>query len=266
MQSIIVAVSFSPVSDNAMRYAFEAARVIKGKIILFHLFKVSSHVAHSLVGTTIIDDMLENRRKKVMELAAALGEEYGVEVEPVVTMGDFNEEVAAIAARSASTLLVLGMPKKTFEQDLLGNTTTSAIDNFAFPVLSIPETVTFKGVKKILFACDMVRGIHATVLDRVKQYAQLFNAQVEVLYVGDTIKSIEKNAELKDSFNDIDYVYKNVQASSVVKAIQQEAEDINADLLIMTPHKYGFWSSILHRSKTRAVASNGKIPLISISY
>lgn len=266
MQSIIVAINFSPVSDNAMRYAIEAVKVIKGKIILFHLFKVSSHVANSLVGTNVIDDMLEQRKQKMKKLAAVLIQEHHVEIEPVVRMGDFNEVVKEIAETYNSTMLVLGMPKKTFEQDLLGNTTTAAIDSFMFPVLSIPESATFNGIKKILFACDLTRGVHATVLSIVKQYADLFNAEVEVFYVGDVVKSIEKDAAIKDSLGDVGYVYKNVQSASVVKAIQQEAEDINADILIMTPHKYGFWSSILHRSKTRAIASNGKIPLISIAY
>lgn len=51
-------------------------------------------------------------------------------------------------------MLILGMPKKSFEQDMLGNTTTSAIYNLKFPILTIPAHATYKGIKHILYAAD----------------------------------------------------------------------------------------------------------------
>jgi hypothetical protein len=32
----------------------------------------------------------------------------------------------------------------------------------------------------------------------------------------------------------------------------------------MMPNKYGFWGSLIHRSKTRIMASGSEIPLMSL--
>lgn len=266
MQTIIVATDLSPEADNATLYAINAAKITGSKIVLFHLYKVSSHVAHSLANTHEIDKMVWRMQQQMATYANIINREHKVLIEIVVRMGDFLEVVEQVAAQYESTLLVLGMPQKTFEQDLLGNTTTSAIYKLKIPILAVPEAASFKGIHKILYACDINRGVYATVLNTIKEYAGHYNAEVQVLYVGDVVKSLEHEEQLKKGLEGIHYYYKNVRSESVVKAIQDEAELIQADLLIMMPQKYGFWSSILHRSKTRAMASNGKIPLLSLNY
>jgi len=158
------------------------------------------------------------------------------------------------------------MPKKTFEQDLMGNTTTAAIYRFKFPILAVPESASFIGIREILYAFDLAKGVNALILRRVKEYAMLFNAKVKVIYVGDAEKSIKEEQTLKRELEGIEYEYKNVQSDSVIKAIKEEAVAISADVLIMTPHKYSFWASILHQSRTKTMLSHGKIPLLSIGY
>lgn len=266
MESIIVATDFSAIADNAVHYAAEALKVSNGKMILFHLYKISTATANSLISTNALDEMIEMKKLKFKAYAKSLSNKYSIQTETVVRTGDFLEEIEKTAKEYQSTLLVLGMPEKSFEQDLLGNTTTASIYKLKFPILSIPESARFSDIQHILFACDVTRGIHGSILATVKEYAKLFNAAVEVFYVGKAIMNIKAQKNLHQGLEGVDFTYKTVSSDSVIRAIQQEAVDSGADLLIMTPHKYGFWSSIIHRSKTRAMASNGKIPLLSIAY
>lgn len=266
MQSIIVATDFSSTADNAVRYAIEAIKASSGKIILFHLYKISTATANSLISTQMLDEMRQSKKASFEQYASNLAVENNIEIEIIVRIGDFLEEIEEVATENKSTLLVMGMPQKSFEQDLLGNTTTASIYKLKFPILAIPESAQFTGIRKILFACDLTRGVHGTVLEKVKEYAQMFNAVVQVFYVGKAIKNLETEGNINKSLEGVAFSYKNVNSDSVIKAIQQEANDFGADLLIMTPHKYGFWSSIIHRSKTRAMASNGIIPLLSLAY
>lgn len=266
MQSIIIATDMSAAAHNATLYAIQAAQITQSNIILFHLYKVPSHVANSRIGTKGIDEMAERMMQRLEAYAEELSKTYKIKINTILRMGSFLETIQNLASEYKSSMLVLGMPKKTFEQDLLGNTTTSAIYSLKIPILSVPETASFYGIKKILYACDLTRGIHAKVLETVKQYATVFQASIEVLYVGDAIKGIKGKTVVNDAFQDIDYVYKNVQSDSVIQTIKKEVDDLQADILIMTPHKYGFWSSILHRSKTRAMASKGNTPLLSLAY
>lgn len=62
----------------------------------------------------------------------------------------------------------------------------------------------------------------------------------------------------------ISHYYKNVLSDNVVAAIKEEIVNTQADTLVMVPHKYGFWESVIHRIKTSIMASGSNIPLLSI--
>jgi hypothetical protein len=69
---------------------------------------------------------------------------------------------------------------------------------------------------------------------------------------------------IDDGLEGIDYYYKNVQSDSIIEGIANEVKSVAADLLIMVPEQHGFWGSMVHRSKTRIMASGLNIPLFSI--
>lgn len=163
------------------------------------------------------------------------------------------------------------MAPKTLEQDLTGNTTTAVIKTMKIPVLAVPQGAKFNGIKRVLFACDVLRGVSVKVLESIKELALQSNAEVEVFFVDKRIEELKKSqpavlAEniINDGFNGITYTHKNVQSNAVIKEIQKEMVQFKADLLIMVPKKYGFWASLVHKSKTRVMASGLEIPLLSI--
>lgn len=267
MKSVLIATDLSSIARNATEYAIETVKVAPGPVILFHLFKVSSHTADSLIGTRGIDAMFESRKKEMEAYAASLSQKHGIPATAVVRMGDFLDEIKTVYQENNCRILVLGMPQKTFEQDLLGNTTTAAIYTLEFPILAIPQTAMYKGIKKILFACDLAKEIQDSVIEKIKEFALLYGSEVEILYVSNTIDSVSEKEHIKQTLVDIVYRYKREPPSeSIIQTILSEAEAISADMIIMTPNKYGFWSSLLHRSKTRAMASNGRLPLLSLPY
>ena len=265
MKTIIVATDFSDIANNAVNYAAHFARDLKHKLVLFHLHKLSTHEANALINTVDINQMVSKKRATYEKYATDLSAEFSIQVAMEICTGDFLDELKMIVDKYSGDMLVLGMPPKSFEQDLLGNTTTEAIYKFKFPILSVPATAQYKGIKRILFACDLNKEIQDTVLVQVQEYALALNAEVEVFYVGDAVKKVKERARVEKSLVDIIYHYKNEPSSdSVIEAILKEANIFKADVLIMIPYKYGFWESVVHISKTRAVASNGVIPLLSI--
>ncbi|SPW34593.1 Uncharacterised protein [Elizabethkingia miricola] len=75
----------------------------------------------------------------------------------------------------------------------------------------------------------------------------------------------ERKLNMDNGLAGVSHYYKNVLSDNVVAAIKDEIVDTQADLLVMVPHKYGFWESVIHRSKTSIMASGNNIPLLSIS-
>jgi hypothetical protein len=126
-------------------------------------------------------------------------------------------------------------------------------------------------VKKVLFAYDALHGVSEQLLTRVKNIALIASAEVEVLLISTapgTAKEASENSyslkSIDDRLEGISYHYENVNADSIVEGIRMEVIRSNAGLLIMAPQKHGFWDSLVHRSKTRMMASGLDIPLLAV--
>lgn len=271
MKTIIVATDFSVGANNAAVYACNFASNTGAKIVLFHIYHMSIHALNSRLPSSAMDDLIKSSRTKLEEEARKLANDFKIEVLTIWGMGDFEEELQNAITSVQAEIVVMGMASKSLEQDLLGNTTTAAVNSLKFPLLAIPSNATYRGIKTILFACDITRGIHKTVLEKVKDIASKLEANIEVFHVSKRIDQIfeeQKNLTDSDSFDDLlngaNFYYKDVKSDRIIDAIQKEINQINADLIIMIPHKYGFWESLVHRSKTKIMASRSEIPLLSI--
>lgn len=272
MKTLIVATDFSEEAENALEYAGASAKEIGAKVIIFNSFSIPIHTANSILPATAIDNLAAQNKLLLKERASRLSVKYCIEVGfESGLLVEVSDELNRLFAKYDGSIVVMGMAPSSIAQDLFGNTTTSAIMKLAFPVLSIPPGAAFKKVKKILFACDVMRGVQKEILDRIKNIATAMNAEIEIFHVQDKVKQLRENDDQQDETDKIEealagvtYYYKDVSSGAVVREIENEIKNFNADLLIMIPQKYGFWESLVHRSKTRIMASNCNIPLLSI--
>ncbi|HEX6432418.1 MAG TPA: universal stress protein [Niastella sp.] len=268
MKKIIIATDYSAEAENAADYAGAVASEQGHELILFNYFEISIHVLNARASGSAIDEMLEIYQANLNKAALALSKKYTIKVTPHLATGNFYESLVACINQFEAVAVVMGMANKSVEQDLLGNTTTSTIHKLQLPLLAIPITTKYHGIHKILFACDMEKGVEEKVLENVHETATAFGATVEVFYVKDKIEELqgaeEEHDSIDKSFAGISYYYKNVQSRKIINAIQDEVKETNADLLIMAPYQYGFWDSIVHRSKTRVMASGNNVPLLSL--
>lgn len=271
MKKIVIATDYSAEAENAMRYAAEVAADRGYLLIVFSLQNVSIHALNARLSGEAVNDYLKVQSERLDEVVTSLKQTYGAQAISHFATGDFYVELERCVNLHQADLVVIGMAQRSIEQDLLGNTTTAALARFSFPILAVPLTARYKGFKTVIFACDLVRGVQKKILDEVKFLAQDFGASVEVFHVGREIERLNQEKLLNDSLNEIElslsginYLYKQVNSTEIIEAIKDEVESLNADLLIMVPYKYGFWGSIVHRSKTRMMASGNSIPLLSI--
>lgn len=269
--TIIVATDFSEVAENAVEYAAAIAKHTNSRLILFNSFVIPIHAANTLLPASSIQKLLTDNEIRLIESALALSLDYDIEVGHESTMAFVEDELKALLLKYEASLVVLGMNTKSLEQDLWGNTTTSAIKKLKFPVLAVPLGAKFEGTRKVLFACDVLSGISEKVLAQVKELAVSLTAEVEVFNVNEALEELKAEGADRLSTNAIDdglegisYYYKNVKSNAVIAEIEKEIEIFGADMLVMVPKKYGFWASLVHRSKTRMMASGLHIPLLSI--
>jgi len=266
MKRIIVAVDRSAEAENALIYAANAAVERQYELTLFSAQYISIHSLHSRLPARELNADLRAKEKWLKDKAAQIENDFGVTTHSYFVSGSFFEELQACIEDTRADMVVMGMAEKSLEQDMLGNTTTAAINRLKIPVLAIPLKAVYQGIKNIVFACDMARAIEQEVLQKVHDIAAESGARVEVFNVNKAVEDLSRYAvDIESSMQGITYYYNSVASSDIISAIKKEVQDQNADLLIMVPYKYGFWGSLVHKSKTRVMASGSNVPLLSIS-
>jgi len=268
MYSILVATNFSKTSDNAVLYSASIAQLLNLKLVLFNAFKLPIHASNARISATSMDSLIEKNKGKLKNQALKLSNEFKIKVEYQCSYLDFEHEIDSLMKLHNSKFLVMGMSAKSMEQNLLGNPTTTLISMKNFPVLAIPINAKFSGIHKILFACDVMHDVPLRTLAKLKRIAIQLKSEVTVFYVENKINELksESNAyeNIEKSLENVTHFYKKVNSDAVIKAIENEIDKSGFDMLVMIPKKYGFWESIVHRSKTRIMASGINIPLLSI--
>lgn len=271
MITILIATDFSAEAENAVHYAMRTCQEIKARVLLFHLHTVSVHAVNARLPAGVLQESLDLHKRELTARAEDLRKRYNLEVLPIWATGNFYEEVQKTIDDYDVKLVALGMAEKSFEQDLLGNTTTASISRINKPILAIPYNVEYKRIEKILFACDANKGLFSSDLDILRIVSQVLQAEIKVFYIQRSAHSPEKKDNLKnlldERFSDTPFIFEVKESNdSIIPQIQQEIIDYKADLLVMVPYKYGFLNSIIHKSKTRAMASGSQIPLLTIPY
>ena len=113
-----------------------------------------------------------------------------------------------------------------------GERTISIMRNAKYPVMSVPEDVSFSGIKTILFAYDAYSISPSNKLLLLKEIVDFFNAQLHIFH-------IEKNKEIpvtlensgsKNVFDvdavlkEINFTYENIASHDIVKSIEDAIE------------------------------------------
>lgn len=271
MKTILAATNYTALAENAVHYAAGIARQNNYKLILLNDFNISIHAAHAQLSAKVIEGLIDENRLLLESKALLLADEYGIEVVAKATFSFVENAIKALVAQYQPELIVMGMEEKSLEQELLGNTTTSIIKKLRSPVLAVPANAKFNVPKKVLFACDVLNGVSEQILEQIKSLGLITQAEVEVLLINETVEELKEMGvdtaalnRIDDGLEGIDYYYKNIQSDSIIKGISDEINHLGADLLIMVPEPHGFWGSMVHRSKTRIMASGLNIPLFSI--
>lgn len=267
MGPIIAATNFSKTSDSALEYAASVAKVFNVKLIIFNAFKIPVHMHNTRFSAQSMADLVALANKRLQKLSAKIASTYGIEVQSQCSYVDLEHEIDALMTTQNAELLVMGMSKKSMEQNLLGNPTTTLISMKKFPVLAVPVNAKFSAIQSILFACDLKDSIPLKTVVHLKRMAQKLNSKVTVFYVEQKINELldsPQNTIIDKGLENVAYVYKKVNSDTIISAIEDEIVNTKPDLLVMVPKAYGFWESIIHKSKTRVMASGLNIPMLSI--
>jgi nucleotide-binding universal stress UspA family protein len=178
-----------------------------------------------------------------------------------------------LVEKTGANLIVMGMRKYTGEgYPVSGITSDIIIKNTKVPVLVVPEQVAMKLPERVLYACDYQALPKEEHLNVLKDMAKAFGSELQVFHVyqNEALKETEQELkksildEIESAMSSVDHTYRDMRAKDFVEGLKTGIRDFNADILVMSPHKYGFWTSLIHKSKTREMVLKSEIPLLCI--
>jgi nucleotide-binding universal stress UspA family protein len=272
MLNILVPTDFSPLSKVAVEYAVEIGNMLNGKITLVHVITIPNTIRVTMHEKMkdIQDEMMQSVDVDMKNLIREVS--YSVTTgnliqHSVVRNADFKEAVLEEAARLHSGLIVMGTRGASgIKKTLVGSNTSSVIsETKEIPVLAVPSTCKFHGLKDIVYASDLK---HLEVeLKILMPYVQRFGTTIHLLHVTSTGTDI---AALEDK---IEHTIKTLGYSNVVTvvtvddnvhdAILQYVGVSKASLLAMFTHNPTFYEKLFDKSVTRAMTFDSNVPLLA---
>ncbi|QDW21500.1 universal stress protein [Flavobacterium sp. KBS0721] len=268
--TIIAATNFSAIANNAVTYAAGLAKSANASLILFNSFQLDIHSANSHISAEAMQKQLDKASERLKTLGRDIAGAFNIEVSCFCSYSFLEDELSSLIELHNAELVVMGMAERSFEQELMGNSTTSVIKNLNTPVLAVPLHARFQNIKKILYACDTLSFSSIKRFSWLRSIVGNLGAEVEFFSVDAKLDDLKQEQDrlllsstLEEEFQQVKYLYKTVKSNAVINEIKKEINIYNADILVMVPQKYGFWDSLVHKSKTRIMAAGLDIPLLS---
>lgn len=270
MKTIVVSTDYSATAGNALEFGAALAQTFNANLVLFNVYHPSVHVSNSLMTPDEIDRIVKNNEDRLEKLKNDVAQRYQIHVSCIIRTGDTVARLEESATTADADLVVMGVDSNLWDYKIFGNTTTAAIRQLKTPILIVPNDVQFKGIRKILYACEYAYLTHDNQLDLLKEIARKFKAALQILHV-ETRKQIpvavdEEIGVVNVMMEDVDHTFSFVDNANVHDGIMQGVADWQADLLVMVPHKAGFWESLLKTSNTREMAVRTRIPLLVLPH
>lgn len=274
MKTIIAATDYSPTADNALDYAAQLAKHTASKLLLFHAFSLPVPTLEGMMALPDIQQRMDEDKARLEKKASEAARVYGIPVEAKWAFPPLMEGLEELSKQCDEPLVVVGMRGESVERKLFGSLTTSLLQQGTSPVLVVPAQAQFKDIAKILFACDYNRLPAFELLKPLQELALSFKARLQILHVEKTPQLAtagsrpegKKGVKLEPVFRGVKHTYKEVEQEDIVEGIEKGVEEYHADMLVMVPHKPGFWDYVLNRSNTRKMALRTHIPLLALPH
>ena len=275
MEYILVPTDFSKNALNALEYAIDVAKLLDTKIMVLHTYETSIGGASSF----------KNISYKIKEFA----EEDIVRLHNTIVKKDLNN-IVPIEYDKLNTDIVSGIRDMIETNDIglvimgtagasglkelfLGSNTAEVIKSISCPVIAVPKNANFKKIENIIFATDFNIGCDNLSLPLIIDITKRLDARLTMVNIQTVETDFAKTRDNADRFfkdckeilKGINYDYHYIIDEDITNGINKAYESNNADLLVMIKQSHGLIDSLFNKSMTKAVVSDARLPLLTIS-
>lgn len=273
MRTILVCTDFSTSANHATEYAcMLATRYNFPRITLYHAYQVVAPTIDVPVMPYVGTELYNAVERQLTEQATKIGEQTGNDIVVDIRAEErvLGENINDICKEENAELIVTGVSEKSgLERIIVGSNALRLSEAAHCPVLMVPPDAPILPVKRVLLACDLEKVSEATPLDALDKVLETFQAQLVVINVDDgnrhfSPKTVEEIYRLHHVFDKYKPEYAFVENKDIAEGILDYAKEQDISLVITIPRYYNFLRNLFHKSTTKNLVYNSKLPLLTL--
>jgi len=286
LTTLLIPVDFSDCSNNAVNLALQLAQKTGAHIHFVHsvetvvdwnnieFMTTSAQVLPSNQKEDLFPEVKESIRKAREQLNQIAKKASSVQVECTVHLC-FNiahKDIVELAHRLEVDLVVMGTHGASGLKELLmGSNTQQVIRLAKCPVLSVKSMDTDFSIKNLIYASDFDEKNVNQNLMRAKEFAQLFDARLHLLFVNtpgyfeESGKSQAKMEKQAHKFGLEDYTINVYNDFTVEWGIGAFAAQLDTPIIAISIHGYRGLKRILNNNVTESVVNHLDRPILSLN-
>lgn len=276
MRSVLILTDFSETAFRAAEYACSLADLLKiNRIVLYHAYEIMIAATDVPVPPVKTDQELY---VESMETLGLVRDRLKAMLPGTVTIDMLAENtflpetINQRCHEQKIDLVVMGISDRSgFERLMAGNVTSRMLGESKYPLLLVPgDAVIGRGIKTVVFATDL-KDISLLPADQLYSFLDAFKAEVHVVNAGPVAEkeyAHETRKKAADSLHKLldkhpaSFYY--IDGDNVAESILTFSGQHHASLIIAIPKKHGFLSGLFHKSVSKRLAYNSRIPLLCL--
>ena len=275
MKKILVPTDFSKTSHNAFLYAREMAKELGAAIKVVHLYNGTfqpnqPYVLKAGMGRkeTLESHLNEFVYDALEENGGGITAKTKIMAEAISALNMTN----ALVNLTKDPEVLMVIMGTTGEHDVLekivGSFSTTIAQKAYCPVLMIPKGKKFEPFKSILFASNF-ESADDEMLEDIMYFANIFRSTLHFIHVKEKNDNYEKVSEdviFEKIFEKGDPAFAfnmaTIESDSVVKGLNQYAEENHIDLVVLVNRDRDFISTLMRKSITQRMGLYTQLPMM----
>ncbi len=278
MKKILVPTDFSEIAINGLKTAVAIAEKMKATIYLVNFVRTPEPYGFSVTADTSIRDAqtmelytVELIKKNKQRLQAFI-EKYSdqnVNVEGQIIDQDWKHGIKEFVDKNNIQLIVMGTTgEHSFPEQFTGNHTEQVIENVSCPVIAVKAWSSTENFDKMAVGIDLFEDYQEESFKQIREFAALFNATIQFLYVNkhgkDKNQLMLQVEAFKRRHTFENYSINLINRSDAENAILSFARKIHAGLIIsLTDAKSGVFRAITHHLSEELI-QDSELPVMTI--
>ena len=276
MKKILVPTDFSEAAHNAYLYARELAFLWNAELEVVNCYIPPINMTPPVTAAyfkEVLKVIQERLDKSVKNHPPNLEGDVlttTVKVDTAVVPGMPTVELVERSKREDIDLIVMATTGEHNVLEKMFGSVSSEISKKAHcPVLLIPKGVVFQPFRQLLIATDKY-VLDKNVLDYIQYFASNFYAAIHFVHVSKATKKADamelKKQLVEQLFGEkepnVAIHISTLQHQSVWEGLDEYARNNHIDLMVVVTRHRGFWKDLLHKSMTKHIAFQTKLPLL----